>query len=116
RQSLTLCDYVFQAEDGIRDALVTGVQTCALPILSSDPRARRVSRIVESAPSGESSVQRMPATRAMLGRTTSWSSSSGQSSSWSEIGRASCRDRVGRLGGGARGDGRAGEVAEGRGG
>src|SRR5256884_6464612 len=25
--------YVFQAEDGIRDVAVTGVQTCALPIL-----------------------------------------------------------------------------------
>src|SRR2546423_7585026 len=25
--------FVFQAEDGIRDKLVTGVQTCALPIL-----------------------------------------------------------------------------------
>src|SRR3989337_2663818 len=25
-------DFVFQAEDGIRDATVTGVQTCALPI------------------------------------------------------------------------------------
>src|SRR6266404_4296169 len=28
--------FFFQAEDGIRDKLVTGVQTCALPILSSD--------------------------------------------------------------------------------
>src|SRR6185437_4034478 len=32
------CSYVFffffQAEDGIRDKLVTGVQTCALPILT----------------------------------------------------------------------------------
>src|SRR3989442_5209574 len=27
--------FFFQAEDGIRDADVTGVQTCALPILSS---------------------------------------------------------------------------------
>src|SRR5258708_36571989 len=27
--------FVFQAEDGIRDDLVTGVQTCALPISSS---------------------------------------------------------------------------------
>src|SRR5438552_17667465 len=27
--------FFFQAEDGIRDDLVTGVQTCALPILSS---------------------------------------------------------------------------------
>ena len=26
--------FFFQAEDGIRDDLVTGVQTCALPILS----------------------------------------------------------------------------------
>src|SRR5438105_9181136 len=27
--------FFFQAEDGIRDPLVTGVQTCALPICSS---------------------------------------------------------------------------------
>ena len=27
------CAFLFQAEDGIRDKLVTGVQTCALPIL-----------------------------------------------------------------------------------
>src|SRR2546425_2940265 len=27
--------FFFQAEDGIRDKLVTGVQTCALPILVS---------------------------------------------------------------------------------
>src|SRR5689334_23978039 len=27
--------FFFQAEDGIRDGTVTGVQTCALPILSS---------------------------------------------------------------------------------
>src|SRR5207247_3864085 len=33
--SLSLCIFFFfQAEDGIRDPLVTGVQTCALPILS----------------------------------------------------------------------------------
>src|SRR2546425_10769712 len=28
----TFCFFFFQAEDGIRDKLVTGVQTCALPI------------------------------------------------------------------------------------
>src|SRR5207247_3412409 len=27
-----VCFFFFQAEDGIRDPLVTGVQTCALPI------------------------------------------------------------------------------------
>src|SRR6266536_2025758 len=31
--------FFFQAEDGIRDPLVTGVQTCALPILRSPERA-----------------------------------------------------------------------------
>src|SRR5207247_7196066 len=29
---LIRCCFFFQAEDGIRDPLVTGVQTCALPI------------------------------------------------------------------------------------
>src|SRR5258708_39969443 len=29
--------FFFQAEDGIRDDLVTGVQTCALPISSRGP-------------------------------------------------------------------------------
>src|SRR2546425_5651482 len=34
--------FFFQAEDGIRDKLVTGVQTCALPIsLSLDPNMDR---------------------------------------------------------------------------
>src|SRR5207237_8399505 len=28
-----MCVFFFQAEDGIRDSSVTGVQTCALPIL-----------------------------------------------------------------------------------
>src|SRR5687767_10960338 len=34
-----LSDFFFQAEDGIRDKLVTGVQTCALPILTSIGRS-----------------------------------------------------------------------------
>src|SRR5207248_3812088 len=29
------CSFFFQAEDGIRDRTVTGVQTCALPILQA---------------------------------------------------------------------------------
>src|SRR2546421_4935387 len=32
--ALRLFFFFFQAEDGIRDLIVTGVQTCALPILS----------------------------------------------------------------------------------
>src|SRR5207244_6621258 len=34
---LCVCFFFFQAEDGIRDDLVTGVQTCALPILHAGP-------------------------------------------------------------------------------
>src|SRR5690554_6349776 len=33
--------FFFQAEDGIRDADVTGVQTCALPILPPLPYGRK---------------------------------------------------------------------------
>ena len=33
---LLLFFFFFQAEDGIRDDLVTGVQTCALPIFRFD--------------------------------------------------------------------------------
>src|SRR5205085_3369852 len=35
----SLC-FFFQAEDGIRDLTVTGVQTCALPIFPGEPRPR----------------------------------------------------------------------------
>src|SRR5439155_18386602 len=46
RSVLFLCYvfFFFQAEDGIRDGHVTGVQTCALPIWrtsSTSPRGRR---------------------------------------------------------------------------
>src|SRR2546430_4404072 len=33
--------FFFQAEDGIRDLTVTGVQTCALPISANDYAARK---------------------------------------------------------------------------
>src|SRR5215467_16301745 len=32
-----ICFFFFQAEDGIRDYKVTGVQTCALPIFAANP-------------------------------------------------------------------------------
>src|SRR5690348_17983470 len=34
--------FFFQAEDGIRDGRVTGVQTCALPIYRGEGQERRV--------------------------------------------------------------------------
>src|SRR3989337_2034899 len=39
------CVFFFQAEDGIRDATVTGVQTCALPILIRRPRDATVTGV-----------------------------------------------------------------------
>src|SRR5207253_3695857 len=45
--------FFFQAEDGIRDGHVTGVQTCALPI--SGPSTRRRARRAPSRPAGSSS-------------------------------------------------------------
>src|SRR6266545_7177497 len=47
--------FFFQAEDGIRDKLVTGVQTCALPIWP-DRRAGAL----RSARPGAAAVQRAP--------------------------------------------------------
>ena len=39
---MILC-FFFQAEDGIRDSPVTGVQTCALPILLSENQVASIS-------------------------------------------------------------------------
>src|SRR5262249_58112252 len=92
------CSFFFQAEDGIRDWSVTGVQTCALPILVAldriDPttlaelegkeddifHARPLQRraITHNAGSGRWRTSR-PSFR-LLPR--------------SQIGRASCRERV----------------------
>src|SRR5206468_9359871 len=50
-----LCLFFFQAEDGIRDLIVTGVQTCALPIC----RLRHVTfeEMIEMAGAGSKVLQ-----------------------------------------------------------
>src|SRR5207253_4381250 len=70
--------FFFQAEDGIRDGHVTGVQTCALPI-SRRCRARPTRRPSKC----RSWVQRTKDARQVR----------------REIGRASCRERVEIAGG-----------------
>src|SRR5438132_14119499 len=75
--------FFFQAEDGIRDHCVTGVQTCALPILMIEGEApgrrrHRLPLLLLSSP-------RAAASAALLDY---------------EIGRASCRERVWVSGGG----------------
>src|SRR2546426_8568344 len=56
------CFFFFQAEDGIRDYKVTGVQTCALPISSRKSTRSRSSRPSDSAP-GRFSASSGTATR-----------------------------------------------------
>src|SRR5258708_18128949 len=56
--------FFFQAEDGIRDDLVTGVQTCALPICpdldreSTQPRSIRKAPRAGARPAAQSSDRR----------------------------------------------------------
>src|SRR5687768_17747267 len=64
--------FFFQAEDGIRDVAVTGVQTCALPIFELQlrelsqkslvvveaPRAEARGRVIEHAPRARSRIDR----------------------------------------------------------
>src|SRR5258708_30109812 len=87
--------FFFQAEDGIRDDLVTGVQTCALPICStiSSTASRVVPGIGETIARSEavrqfSSVDLPTLGWPMIAILTSCRASS------IEIGRASCRERV----------------------
>src|SRR5207248_6024944 len=53
--------FFFQAEDGIRDRTVTGVQTCALPILAARGRQGLGFRVGPGRPGGQ---------RGCLGRRT----------------------------------------------
>src|SRR2546426_6067478 len=46
----SICFFFFQAEDGIRDYKVTGVQTCALPICSSLAAAAGTNTLATSSP------------------------------------------------------------------
>src|SRR5437762_14369914 len=48
--------FFFQAEDGIRDTSVTGVQTCALPIFSPEPNALVLLNPAFGCPPGQSSL------------------------------------------------------------
>src|SRR2546421_5289362 len=77
--------FLFQAEDGIRDLIVTGVQTCALPI-SSRRRHTRSDRDwssdVCSSDRSEEHTSELQSRSDLVCRLLL------------EIGRASCRERV----------------------
>src|SRR5438445_10110399 len=79
-----LCFFFFQAEDGIRDIGVTGVQTCALPISSAAPPA---------APARSRRRGRARAPLEERRRRLAWVQKNNRPQT-TEIGRASCRERV----------------------
>src|SRR5438105_15954969 len=82
--------FFFQAEDGIRDPLVTGVQTCALPIfVRKRGCATAVANRLSSVPTCDTGSSGSSDTDCLFRRI-------GVSARGSrhQIGRASCRERV----------------------
>src|SRR3712207_6875744 len=87
--------FFFQAEDGIRDIGVTGVQTCALPISRCRSRAPRIPWHAKAPPAA-----RLPSFRRAPSRYARRGKENARRVDWParveprEIGRASCRERV----------------------
>src|SRR2546429_3549263 len=65
----------FQAEDGIRDVAVTGVQTCALPISLPTPSGKRMPRAGNYARNGTKDPRRNKAAKAFRSAPTNSRSS-----------------------------------------
>src|SRR5207244_8173283 len=92
--------FFFQAEDGIRDDLVTGVQTCALPIWirtsalgCSSGKQSKSARAASRDPFQAARTRRPSGAMLPSVGTTS----TGRPVPSTKIGRASCRERVQRL-------------------
>src|SRR5206468_6717428 len=68
---LLLFFFFFQAEDGIRDLIVTGVQTCALPICSRTVARRAATRSIDSA-SSRFAISATSARNESANRTEPW--------------------------------------------
>src|SRR2546430_9992464 len=86
--------FFFQAEDGIRDLTVTGVQTCALPIL---PLAQTITGVLGVSNGDSAFVTARTACAGTTRRMASARAASARSATTatrSQIGRASCRERV----------------------
>src|SRR5256885_4743012 len=91
--AVVLLFFFFQAEDGIRDYKVTGVQTCALPISLLPVRfvatsATRVSLRLRARATTCSSTRRSDHLATFGAGASELESGAGK------IGRASCRERV----------------------
>src|SRR5439155_5668103 len=83
--------FFFQAEDGIRDGHVTGVQTCALPISKCVRLTWRLAALTASGVAPEGPVF-LPDVHVIGVRPVDGPSPGGRQRA--QIGRASCRERV----------------------
>src|SRR5690606_41461476 len=90
------CRFFFQAEDGIRDFHVTGVQTCALPIFASTDRpAIRSAVHAFNAPAASNQISSHALSERMIAYCARYrGNDKAPSARETEIGRASCRERV----------------------
>src|SRR3712207_6889349 len=87
--------FFFQAEDGIRDIGVTGVQTCALPISPARPGERPLARPVRAAaPAARPASDRARRRGAVALPGRQGHRSRQHPRLHRQIGRASCRERV----------------------
>src|SRR5258708_31149926 len=87
--------FFFQAEDGIRDDLVTGVQTCALPI-SAPKQQNRADFVGTVLLFWRGRICIVGAARLFVGRIlrSGLLPGAGILFVFAQIGRASCRERV----------------------
>src|SRR5439155_6814968 len=97
--------FFFQAEDGIRDGHVTGVQTCALPISPHRGASRRAAvrgqEVGASARAGAASSVAVAVGGVRAARAAGTGAAPCVTGA-AQIGRASCRERVeSSVGGGA---------------
>src|SRR5256885_9589835 len=89
-----LC-FFFQAEDGIRDYKVTGVQTCALPILPGHDRTEVGQlRVIDTQKRGDVFVHRAKVVNGRAPQPGEAVRVSVDVDRRKQIGRASCRERV----------------------
>src|SRR2546430_4668557 len=86
--------FFFQAEDGIRDLTVTGVQTCALPICEVALMGTRGVHVLRAGPGGPLSDTAVVSTVAIFHESPAPLALPRWDLTPDQIGRASCRERV----------------------
>src|SRR5205809_6042402 len=91
-----ICFFFFQAEDGIRDVAVTGVQTCALPICESyrGDLGEALGGQYGALPADVVLIQREDPVQPQVGLTAVAVPRARAQVDPVQIGRASCRERV----------------------